>query len=501
MSSDDSTSKILPKHGLFTFIWKIENFSFCPHNEEYHGLESPRFNVESLDNSEWYLSIFPGKAPVTCHVYRPNNKEEPEFIRTNFMYSFVTADGTHWHWCEMKDLNLKKGTLSGYIEMDRRIRNFKDIFLPNDTLTVVLHMWKSDDCATTINTRCTARTSISVERRLFDCQINNFLQYRCRSNIPVKVASKRLPSFEMIFSCTGGAVSDEKLLIKVRRLANAEKKSLFLACKISVLNKNGDVGFSAKEEHRFSASENENEWIVPPFIRVNKIAFLADMYLQKNCLTLRCEFAISHGILFNEIEECSYVVPEDQTKIQSSDAERKTLSSDLLNMCNQGTLCDVKLSSGDETLPAHWLILCARSDVFKAMFESDMTEKASGIVTIPNLEAEDLKRLLVFLYTDSLEDLSFDSATSLYTVADLYHIEELKRKCANFLVCGTSVANVCACLQFGDLYQDDILMNAVTAFICEHKDVVYKSDDWKNLILLDSSLTARIMLLVSNETI
>ncbi|KAG8181574.1 hypothetical protein JTE90_017324 [Oedothorax gibbosus] len=500
MSSGDFSPEFLPKHGLFTFIWKIYNFSFSPHGEKGR-LESPRFNVESLDNSEWYLGVFPGRAPVTCHVYRPDNKEEPEFIRTNYMYSFLTADETRQYWCEMKNLNFKRGTNLGYIELDRRIRNFKDIFLPNDTLTVVFHMWKNNDCATTINTRCTARTSICVERRLFDYQINNFLQYRCRSNIPVKVASKRLPSFEMIFSCTGGAVFDEKLLIKIRRLANAEKKSIFLACKISVLNKNGDVGFSAKEEHRFSASENETEWLFPPFIRVNKIASSADMYFKTKSLTLRCEFAISHGILFSEIEECSYEVPEDQTNTLSLEAERKTVANDLLNMCNQGTLCDVKLSSGDETLPAHWLILCARSDVFKAMFESDMTEKASGIVTIPNLEVEDLKRLVVFLYTDSLEDLSIDSATSLYTVADLYQIEELKRKCANFLVCGISVANVCACLQFGDLYQDDILMNAVTAFICERKDVVYKSDDWKNLMLVDSNLTARIMLFVSNETI
>ncbi|KAG8196217.1 hypothetical protein JTE90_007942 [Oedothorax gibbosus] len=500
MFSDDSSPEFLPKLGLFTFIWKIENFSFCPHGEKEYLL-SPRFNVGSLDNSEWYLGIFPSKAPVTCHVYRPDNKDEPEFIKINYMYSFVTAEGKLQHWCENKDFNFKRGTVSGYIEMDRRIRNFKDIFLPNDTLTVIFRMWKSNDFATTINTRCTARTSIWVERRLFDCQINSFLQYRSRNNLPVKVASKRLPSFEMIFSYTDGAVFDEKLLIKVRRLANAEKKSIFLACKISVLNNYGGLGFSAKEEHRFSASDNENEWTFPPFISVNKIASSADMYFQNNCLTLRCEFGISHGILFSEIEECSYVVPEDQTKTLIPEAERKTLVNDLLNICNQGTLCDVKLSSGDETLPAHWLILCARSDVFKAMFESNMAEKASGIVTIPNLEAEDLKRLLVFLYTDSLEDLSFDSATSLYAVADLYHIEELKRECAKFVVSVISVANVCACLQFGDLYQDDSLMSAVCEFICEHKDVVFKSDDWTNLMAADRSLTSRIMQFVLNETI
>lgn len=492
MSSDDVTPDCLPKHGCFTFMWNIENFSFSPHGEN-DCLESPRFTIEFLDDTEWYLGIFPGRHPVTCHVYRPDNGADAEFVTTNYMYAFDTADGTPKYWCDMRNLTFKKGTNLGYIEMDRRNKNFREIYLPNDTLTVIFHMWKSND-HTTVNTRCTARTRISVERRMFDYQIRSFLKYKCRHEVPVRMASKSWPSFDMILSYDGGAVYDEKLVVKIKRRPKAEKKSIFMACKITALRKDGSLGFSSRDEHLFNAVNDDNEWLFPPFVRVNRIAASADLYLEGDRLKLRCEFAIASGIAYNAIEECSFGELEDHSATLSSEADCETLKNDLLSMCNQGTLCDVKLQSGEVSLPAHWLVICARSDVFKAMFDSDMAEKESGIVNIPNLEADDLKRFLGFMYTDTLEDLTFDSGASLYAVADLFQIEELKRKCRSFLVAKMSVSNVCACLQFGELYQDGAIMSAVKEFIFDHSVEVLKSDDWYNLMATDSSLTAKIML-------
>lgn len=495
MSLEDSSYDSLPKTGCFTFHWMIKNFSYSPYGED-DRLQSPTFNIEALDGTQWHLGIFPGRYTVTCHLYRVDNKDEPEFVRMNFRYAFITHDGTPQYWCEMKGMRFKRGINLGYIEMDRRNKNFKDIFLPNDTLTVLCHIWKTNDNVT-VHSRCSARTRISVERRSFNCSINNFLKYRCLNKVPVKVASKHLPSLEMTFVCAGGAVFDEHLQIMIRKVSDI--KNMFLTCKISVLDGVGGVGFSSKDEHFFKASGEENEWKFPPFIKVNKIASSKDLYLQKDRLTLRCEFAISTGIASQEIEESIFEVPDDQTTEQTAEAGLRSLNSDLLSFYTNGTHRDVKLRSGDETFSAHRIILSARSAVFRAMFDTDMKEKTSGIVDIPNLDAEDLNRLLVFLYADSLEDPKWDSAKNLYSFADLYQIQGLKQQCVSFLESHISIENVCECLLFADLYSDKRLMSVIKDFICKHSDEVFKSDEWKSLMDVNRIITGEIMHYVLNE--
>ena len=59
----------------------------------------------------------------------------------------------------------------------------------------------------------------------------------------------------------------------------------------------------------------------------------------------------------------------------------------------------------DEELPAHRIILTARSPVFRALLNSEMREGKEGVVNIGDVRAPVFRTLLHFVYTDMLPEV------------------------------------------------------------------------------------------------
>ncbi|GIY19768.1 speckle-type POZ protein-like A [Caerostris extrusa] len=126
-------------------------------------------------------------------------------------------------------------------------------------------------------------------------------------------------------------------------------------------------------------------------------------------------------------------------------------------MLHESVVCDVKLRTGAETFPAHWFILSARSPVFRAMLQSDVNEKAQDCIDIEDVDAETVRRMLLYMYTDACEDLQWESASKLYAAADKYQILSLKEECSSFLMSNLDTANACDALMIADLHKDEHL--------------------------------------------
>lgn len=79
----------------------------------------------------------------------------------------------------------------------------------------------------------------------------------------------------------------------------------------------------------------------------------------------------------------------------------------------------VKTRDGQE-FKVHKAMLAARSPVFSAMLEHDNTEEyTSGFVTIPDVEGDVMKKMLLFMYSGQYTDDS-DLAEDLLIAADKY---------------------------------------------------------------------------------
>ncbi|GIY24262.1 hypothetical protein CEXT_414771 [Caerostris extrusa] len=79
------------------------------------------------------------------------------------------------------------------------------------------------------------------------------------------------------------------------------------------------------------------------------------------------------------------------------------------------------LRIGDEFFSVHRNIVSARSPVFRSMFDKEVKE---NIRDVPDLDADTLRSLLLFLYTENCEkDLQWQNASDLFKAAHLYRIE------------------------------------------------------------------------------
>ena len=111
-----------------------------------------------------------------------------------------------------------------------------------------------------------------------------------------------------------------------------------------------------------------------------------------------------------------------------SEPESRLYSEQFRSLLDNGALSDVTFLVEGETIAAHRAILSARSEYFHAMFRvGGMSESRSGAeaspIHIPSADCASFKRMLEFLYTNSVRELPDCSAVeiiALLTLANEY---------------------------------------------------------------------------------
>ncbi|GBN74159.1 Speckle-type POZ protein [Araneus ventricosus] len=160
-----------------------------------------------------------------------------------------------------------------------------------------------------------------------------------------------------------------------------------------------------------------------------------------------------------------------------------------MNQC----LTDVEVRTETKSIPAHKTVLCARSPVFKVMMTNDMKEKKTNCIRVDDLEDDIVQQLLLFLYSDSIENLQWESAIQLYYAADKYEIGKLKEVCSSFLVENLTPTNVVELLLLADTHSDIDLKKSVEDFILEHEEKIFVSNEWEILMETNPLLVMRTM--------
>ena len=112
------------------------------------------------------------------------------------------------------------------------------------------------------------------------------------------------------------------------------------------------------------------------------------------------------------------------------------LAEDLKKFYLSKEMSDVQIKCGDQTFDCHKMILSARSPVFSRMLQSEMKEKASGVVDLTDTRPEVVKELLKFIYSGTCyndkeeePEPGVDIVCELLEAADKYELEHLKKMC------------------------------------------------------------------------
>ncbi|KAF8777732.1 TD and POZ domain-containing protein 4 [Argiope bruennichi] len=176
-----------------------------------------------------------------------------------------------------------------------------------------------------------------------------------------------------------------------------------------------------------------------------------------------------------------YEDKEKQTLSEACDDRiscHSTFLEDLKCLYQSQIVSDIKIKTTCTTFSAHKIVLSSLSSKFKEMFTTDLKDKPTDFIEIKDLDDDIVLRMLLFFYTESLDDVQWDMAMKLYHAADVYQIQRLKFKCSSFLLENLIVSNVGDLLLLAHDHHDNKLKSVVADYICIYDEEIFNSDEW-----------------------
>ncbi|CAL1294972.1 unnamed protein product [Larinioides sclopetarius] len=515
-----------------TFTWAINNYSYF-WQKNGKAVVSPMFSIYMPEETKWKLILFPrgvslNHKSVGFFLYRDKDCNGAENIEVEYSLDYLRSDGS---FCNIPFTNeFQKDVPQGSLNYSYNISKGSK-HLQQDILTLRCRLFRFNDKAVEMS-NIFARTIFGAKELLSQLLIRNFNNLSSDQTQSFVIKSKSKDDIMEI----NLAVTNENEKNICFGINCIDQRVKYLAVKTFIIDSQMQKIDSG--EHEYWPDSEMCPMFPLKFTKKEMIA-IKSCFLPIDVLTFNFEFTISTGIVFEGIEKtareytshplsnveftissgltlegiekrsCEYTTHALPDKVTES--WRKCISHENINDCpcalitdltslheDQST-CDVKLKTKTNTFPVHTLILSARSPVFKAMFSNDMKEKTNGCVDVSDLQDETVRRFLLYLYTDQLEDLTWDAALQLFKAADKYAVISLRDKCSNFLKSSLNLENACEALLLSDLHQEKDLKESTQNFILKNAKVIFKSKEWKILVDNNSKLALETTLRNWNE--
>ncbi|KAF8771527.1 speckle-type POZ protein-like [Argiope bruennichi] len=494
--------QITDEKNFYSITWAVNNFSYC-WQKKNEAIASPIFSLYVPEETRWKLLLFPHGVTVSdgsslaFYLYRDQDCDGPENIEVEYNLEFIAANGSILTKGETKH-KFSKESRWGYPCFQKRKTVFitkRMKFLPQDILTTRCSMKLNRilDQKSIENRNLFARTIINVERKSLLWTIKGFSSFATdqKNGLVIKSASKEI-LLKIDLFLTGGQSSEEKINLDI---CPGDRCMNFFTMKTLILvNDEMEEDINAGEFECWCEFGKCSTFTLN--VSRNKLMEDEVLYLPNDVLSLRLELATSTGFAFEGVEKVDFGTISHGTSNELLDnwskcnAEGKktknscALINDLTSLFKDQSLCDVKLQAKANVFPAHTSILGARSPVFKAMFSTNMKEKLNGCVDVSDLDDETVRRFLLYLYTDKIEELEWEAVSQLYKAADKYAIISLKDQCSMLLKDDLNLENACKTLLLSDLHQDEDLKIIAQDFILKNAKEIFKSEEW--IVLSDS---------------
>ncbi|GFU06322.1 speckle-type POZ protein B [Nephila pilipes] len=286
----------------FTFSWMIEN---CGMLLTPKGFESPVFKIDSLENTQWNLAIMDLNEDTFLYFIRRENDTGPDKIEIFFELQFLSTVRSNLSKVHYRKSFAKRDILKFKASMD--IFSSKSAqYLENDTLTLRCRIWKLETEALQRNL-CFARTRLGLERKTIFWKIEEFSTLPIRQDVMYRIESN-VEGVPPLLLALYIAKTKELETVWIKILENNEKKFLRVNCEFSVLDVGGKKHFTRKFTHLSTAYDR-----YMPFFRLEELNDHRTILLPNDALTVRGEFEIGSGTIWNKIE---HYVQSPSTEIE-----------------------------------------------------------------------------------------------------------------------------------------------------------------------------------------
>ena len=184
--------------------------------------------------------------------------------------------------------------------------------------------------------------------------------------------------------------------------------------------------------------------------------------------------------IYCEVETCKDAKNLKGQIANTVNNHKEELNKDFQDLFENRKLSDVTFIVRGQQIKAHKIILAARSPVFAAMFEHPLKGNLTGIVDVPDIEANVFEELLRYIYTGQVPVKQMGKvAAGLLAAADKYLLEKLKKACGDHFVNKMSPKN---CVKLLALEENDpafYLMGIAVDYFRQFPDQVMATKEWK----------------------
>ncbi|KAJ8674972.1 hypothetical protein QAD02_010758 [Eretmocerus hayati] len=156
---------------------------------------------------------------------------------------------------------------------------------------------------------------------------------------------------------------------------------------------------------------------------------------------------------------------------------------------------DITLETSSRSFKVNKKVLSVQSPVFRAMFEHDMKEKIENTIMIPDVDAEVMQELLLFIYCGKVK--CFDRAMELFRAADKYQVDALKLRCLEKLCDRITVKDAVEIYSLANACSDEKLIACATGFIVENIKKIIAEANFDSL--QDISAMKKLLLGIVSE--
>lgn len=138
------------------------------------------------------------------------------------------------------------------------------------------------------------------------------------------------------------------------------------------------------------------------------------------------------------------------------------------------------------------------------MFEHNLQESATNIVTLSDITPEVFKELLTYIYTGRAPNI-LACAGSLLNPAEKYQLHRLKALCERQMSYGLKVENAAESLVLAHTYGADRLKKNALMYVVKHRSEVRETKDWEKVHdsreLLEELLDTALELATNSKSI
>jgi hypothetical protein len=229
--------------------------------------------------------------------------------------------------------------------------------------------------------------------------------------------------------------------------------------KIKMLDKNGVLMTAdpyATKEHNFSENSNESRiiysWHYTDALKHHSV-------MTTEWINRKLEFVVKFESFQMKMVE---VFP---VKIAPFSTDTQVNSN--MWAYNDYKLRDAWLIVCEERIPVHKLILSMRSEIFRNIFLSGMSESNSNEIIINDFDVKTVKSLLQFIYTNTCDENQLNiNVFEIWKIANKYLISDLENVCIKHIIEKLSNnENVFDFLLFADLYGIEYLKSKCVQLI------------------------------------